>query len=42
MNKIDKKIPQKKIEQVCGERSTGLQGWKWVTIHQNLFLTECL
>ena len=32
MNKVDKKIPQNKIEQVFRGRSTGLQGCKWIPI----------
>ena len=33
--KFDKKIPQSKVKQVIGGRSTGLQGWKWIAILQN-------
>ena len=38
LNKF-RKIPQHKIEQVFGGRSTGLQGWKWITIID--FWTGC-
>ena len=34
-NKFGTKIPQNKIEQVFWGRSAGLQGWKWIAIHQN-------
>lgn len=33
-NILDKKTLQSKIEQLFLGRSTGLQGWKWITVHQ--------
>ena len=40
MNKINKKIPQNKIEQEFweGVQNNRLQGWEWIVIHQNWFL----
>ena len=38
MNKLDKKIPQNKKEQVFWERSIWLQGWKWIAFD---FWTGC-